>query len=129
MPDIQVSNLLTLGNLLTILIFIGSMIVNIIIITSKISKFVAITEMKFQVGSEKFVEHDTRLKIIDTCIKTFVPREDINKIEGTVEFIRGEQIKLRAELPDKEWYRNIELKLNQVQSDVQMIKEQVFKDR
>lgn len=99
---------ISLGNICTVVTLIGFLIINTITVTNRIAKFITVTDMKFQAGEKKFVEHDLNLKKLE---------DDIKELEEKRELMRNEQIRLRAELP---------LELRYIKTELQTVKDGVL---
>jgi hypothetical protein len=114
--EITVWNSVSLGNVITIITFIFGFITTIITISSKMSKFIAVTEMKFQAGEKKFTEHDTQIRVLDERCKTCYLQKEVSYLKEERERMNSEQVILRGRLP---------LQLETMSSDISEIKNDI----
>ena len=98
-----IEQVVTLGNLIVVGIaivgFVATTIVNISVMSSKTSKFVVMTEMKFAAGEKKFVEHDKDIEVLQARCGVCPQKIKIEELEKEKERMNGEQIKIRSQLP------------------------------
>jgi len=98
-----IEQVVTLGNLIVIGIavvgFVATTIVNISVMSSKTSKFVIMTEMKFAAGEKRFVEHDKDIESLEKRCGMCPQKIKVEELEKEKERMNGEQIKIRSQLP------------------------------
>lgn len=98
-----IEQVITLGNLIVILIvivgFIVTTIANVWVVSSKTSKFVMMTEMKFAAGEKKFVEHDKDIETLQIRCNTCPMKIKYEHLEEDKNEMKEKQIELRAKLP------------------------------
>jgi hypothetical protein len=115
-----IEQVVTLGNLIVILIVIigavASTLINGYSITSKTAVFVAATEMKFQAGEKKFVAIEKDIEQLEGKCTLCPNAAKLVILEKEKLEMKGEQIKLRAELPIQ--LKNIEEAITAIKKDI-----------
>ena len=115
-----IEQVITLGNLVvTCVVVIGavaSTIINTVIVSAKTTKFVTMTEMKFQAGEKKFVEHDKDIENLQSRCGTCPQKVKVEVLEKERSIMRERQIQLRAELPVK--LDNIDKSISDLKTDI-----------
>lgn len=111
---------ITIGNLIVIIIVIigavASTIINTFTISAKTAKFVAVTEMKFQAGEKKFVEHDKDIDRLQTRCDICPQKIRVENLEKEKNEMKAEQLTLRATLP---------MELTAIKEDIGLIKNNI----